>query len=152
MKIELKNVKYAAFASQETNCFNATIYVDGVKAGTVQNQGNGGPDDIHPRDLRKKLDDFAKTLPPIDVSYMYKDGLPHTIDPDAEIMIGELLNEWLKKRDLKRLCAKHILFRVPGKTYEEGVYASIRAMYTPEAKAEVIARHGVGVVFLNDTI
>src|SRR3546814_21105562 len=27
MKIELKNVKYAAFASAETNCFQATVYI-----------------------------------------------------------------------------------------------------------------------------
>ena len=35
MKIELKNVQYAAFASEETNCFEATIYVDGIFAGAL---------------------------------------------------------------------------------------------------------------------
>ena len=39
MKITLKNVKYSEFASQETYCFEATIYLDGKKAGQVRNDG-----------------------------------------------------------------------------------------------------------------
>ena len=31
MKIKIKNIKYAAFQSQETHCFEATVYVDGRK-------------------------------------------------------------------------------------------------------------------------
>ena len=33
MKIELKALKYSDFASQETHCFHANIYIDGKKAG-----------------------------------------------------------------------------------------------------------------------
>ena len=44
MKIELKNIKLAQFASQETNCYQASIYVDGKKSGTVRNDGQGGAD------------------------------------------------------------------------------------------------------------
>jgi hypothetical protein len=44
MKVELKNVKYSAFASQETHCFEATVYIDGKRVGTVSNEGYGGPD------------------------------------------------------------------------------------------------------------
>jgi hypothetical protein len=42
MKITLKNFKHAAFASQETYCFEATVYIDGKKAGTASNEGHGG--------------------------------------------------------------------------------------------------------------
>ena len=42
MKLELKNVKHAAFASQETHCFEATLYVDGKRFATVSNEGHGG--------------------------------------------------------------------------------------------------------------
>jgi len=43
-KIELKNLKVAEFASQETTCFEATVYVDGKRFCTVRNEGSGGPD------------------------------------------------------------------------------------------------------------
>lgn len=42
MNIELKNIKYSQFASHETNCYQASIYVDGRKAGAVDNDGHGG--------------------------------------------------------------------------------------------------------------
>ena len=35
MKIELKNVKYSDFASHETHCFEASVYIDGKRAGIV---------------------------------------------------------------------------------------------------------------------
>ncbi len=43
-KVTIKNLKYAAFASQETSCFEATIYVDGKRFCTARNEGSGGPD------------------------------------------------------------------------------------------------------------
>lgn len=46
--ITLKNVKYAEFASEETACFDATVYVDGKRFCTVSNRGQGGPNDFHP--------------------------------------------------------------------------------------------------------
>lgn len=44
IKITLKNLKYAAFASQETACFAATVYVDGKRLCTARNEGHGGGD------------------------------------------------------------------------------------------------------------
>jgi hypothetical protein len=43
-KIELKNLKYAAFASEETSCFEATVYVDGKRFCIASNEGRGGCD------------------------------------------------------------------------------------------------------------
>ncbi len=43
-KIILKNLKYAAFASEETSCFSATVYVDGKRLCTARNDGHGGCD------------------------------------------------------------------------------------------------------------
>lgn len=40
--ITLKNLKHAEFASQETHCFEATVYVDGVKFCKASNEGHGG--------------------------------------------------------------------------------------------------------------
>jgi hypothetical protein len=41
MKIEVRNVKFSAFASQETNCFEATIWIDGKRIGAARNEGHG---------------------------------------------------------------------------------------------------------------
>lgn len=49
-RIQLKNVKYAAFASEETHCYDASVYFDGKKVGTVKNDGHGGCDYQYPSD------------------------------------------------------------------------------------------------------
>jgi hypothetical protein len=48
VKLELKNIQYAAFASQETNCFKAKLYVDGKPFAEVSNEGHGGSDNVYP--------------------------------------------------------------------------------------------------------
>lgn len=40
-RISLKNFKHAKFASQETQCFGAAVYFDGVKIGDASNDGHG---------------------------------------------------------------------------------------------------------------
>lgn len=50
--IELKNLKVAEFASEETTCYEATVYVDGARFCVASNQGQGGDDSydaIRPR-------------------------------------------------------------------------------------------------------
>ena len=42
MKITLKNFKHAAFASQDSNCFDAKVYADGKLIGVAYNDGRGG--------------------------------------------------------------------------------------------------------------
>lgn len=42
MKITVKNVKIAQFASEETLCFEASVYLDGKKAFVASNDGRGG--------------------------------------------------------------------------------------------------------------
>jgi hypothetical protein len=53
-KVTIKNLKYAAFASQETSCFEATIYVDGKRFCTARNEGHGGPDSYDGLPLKGK--------------------------------------------------------------------------------------------------
>ncbi len=47
-KIELKNIKHSAFASEETHCYQATVYVDGKRWAIVGNDGHGGCDYLRP--------------------------------------------------------------------------------------------------------
>jgi hypothetical protein len=51
-QVELRNLKHAEFASQETACYEATVYIDGKRFCIASNQGHGGPDSydsIRPR-------------------------------------------------------------------------------------------------------
>jgi len=119
MKIELKNVKHSEFASHETNCFEATIYIDGKKVGHAENSGQGGTTNISPNTLVLMLDEYAKTLPPL----IYKSHANDTIEiteikQDAELLIDELLTTWLYARDLKRMMAKKIVFKRDGQILE----------------------------------
>jgi len=120
MKVELKNVKHAAWNSQETACFSAKVYIDGRCAGTVSNDGHGGPDDYAPWELRDRLTEWAKTLPPF--------KSPFSDDPEpmsahnAETAIGDLLDAFLAAHDFKRLIAKAVvLVKTDGKIYTMNV-------------------------------
>lgn len=115
MQIELRNVKHAAFASQETNCFEATIYVNGVRAGTARNDGKGGATFIEPLDLDEKIEVYAKTLPLIDMA-----GGFGTMSNSAELLIDQLLTDSLRSKDLKKAMGKRVVFLRDGKVFEYG--------------------------------
>ena len=42
----LKAIKYSEWASQETACYQAKLYVDGKSFAYVSNEGHGGPDRV----------------------------------------------------------------------------------------------------------
>tara|TARA_R110002020_G_scaffold458679_1_gene676218 strand:- start:12 stop:560 length:549 start_codon:yes stop_codon:yes gene_type:complete len=48
MKIQIKSLKVARFASQETLCFEAKIYLDGKLRAHAENSGHGGSTTIWP--------------------------------------------------------------------------------------------------------
>ena len=105
--IELKNLKYSEFASQETYCFEASVYIDGKKAGTVSNQGCGGSHSYHPNTLYQLLKAEADKLPPHEWR-LNEEVL--TIQPDADTIISELVTEALAIKDLKSGMRRRILF------------------------------------------
>ena len=106
-KIELKNLKHSDFASQETYCFEASVYIDGKKAGTVSNQGCGGCHSYHPNTLYPLLKAEADKLPP---EQWDLGGQSLTITPDADTIISELVTEALQAKDLKSGMRRRILF------------------------------------------
>lgn len=112
MKIELKNVKHSEFASHETSCFEASVYIDGIRAGIVENDGQGGCNRYHPYELEIKINEYAKTLPPVATSMTdpHDSSKPFTYDQDADCIIGDLLTEHLYAKDLKRALAKKIMY------------------------------------------
>jgi hypothetical protein len=116
MKLELKNVKHAAFASQETHCFEATLYVDGKRFATVSNEGHGGCNYEYPiapftdRDIKKLNEKIAAEYPPI--VFDDYDGLDRDNDSmpqDLDYVVGGMVNDHLLDKEIKR-ALRRILF------------------------------------------
>lgn len=103
MLVVLKNIKRVARLSEETECFSADVWVDGVKAGTVANHGHGGSHIFEPTALWQKLEDHAKTPPTRRVFGM-------DLQPDADSIVGDAYVHAQTERDLARMMARKIVF------------------------------------------
>lgn len=111
--VELRNFKHNATLSEETDCFSASVYIDGVKVGEVSNRGHGGCNDydaaVRGFDLEDALADIAiATLPPEETEFEAADAL-----------INELVQHQLVRKDAARYMRTKINFTVAGK---EGIF------------------------------
>jgi hypothetical protein len=109
--IELKNIKHTAWMSEETHCYQATLYVDGVKWGIVSNAGHGGCDDFYGEarsdgDLRVLNDQIKETYEP----YEYEGT---ALKQNLEMVCGDLVNQWLRDKDFNRAMKSKVLFTKP---------------------------------------
>ena len=138
MKIELKNIKYAAFASHETNCYSATIYVDGKRAGTVDNEGYGGCDNIHWEDsvFGQAVEDWAEAQPKLQTEY-------GDMSYSLELLFGQLVDEWLLTKELTRNLKKGLLVR--DSDTKEGswrIFTSALSQTIPQGMLDNLIRTG----------
>lgn len=110
--IELRGIKVHASMSEETNCYEATLVVDGEVWGRVSNHGQGGPDNFHGTKGRSYSDvaelnkRIAATYPKVDISDI---GISEPLTPDLELVCGEILTDHLIQKDLKRLLSRNVL-------------------------------------------
>ena len=115
MKLELKNIKHTKWASEETHCYQAALYVDGKPVAIVSNDGHGGCDreDDHPKfkgDYRatmKAVHDYFKTLPKTDPCEWMPDGM----EQQLEFWCADQVNVFLVSRELKNKMKKQVLFQ-----------------------------------------
>tara|TARA_R110002073_G_scaffold2834_2_gene18217 strand:+ start:483 stop:983 length:501 start_codon:yes stop_codon:yes gene_type:complete len=122
MKLELKAIKHTAWASEETHCYQASLYVDGKPLAIVSNDGHGGPDRdyAHPKlkgDYRAQVNmvhDYFKSLPNLP-SEWNKDGMEQCL----EFWCSDQVNDWLASRELKKKLKTHVLVQLKGK---DGIY------------------------------
>jgi len=110
VKITLKNIKYAKFASEETPCFKATIYIDGKRTGTVWNNGHGGSNSYSPWELESWLTAYGKTLPPLLCEFLDDTGQPAKVAIDADMLINRVLEDEMLMRDMRRNLKTRVLF------------------------------------------
>ena len=143
-RITLKSIKYTAWASQETHCFQAVIYLDGKRALNVENDGRGACNNywgIKNQTKSEELEmltkctkygaDFIKENRDLT---MEVDG--ETIDlsdmPDSELLdwlITDLVNEHLCLKEMKR-CLKSKITLFDGE--DKKIY-TFKSKPTPEA-------------------
>lgn len=142
MEITLKNVKHAVFMSQETDCFEASVYIDGKRAGKVSNDGHGGCNFYYPNSLFQALNDHCQSIPP--------DMTGGRVTPDE--VIGNLFEAWFNKREYSRLCKGRTLFRIPGREYKTNQWNVEPTPFSENVRAAFVTRYGAGVEFLNDMI
>ena len=135
MNIVLKNVKINQALSEETNCFSATIYLDGGRVGTVANRGCGGGNEYHwsDKDAGERLHEYAKSLPPLDELSM-----------DLDLLIDDILRKQDIESQYKKWCKKDVMYRLKGD--KEGVWRSARPRggppWTPAMKNHLITKYG----------
>jgi hypothetical protein len=117
MKIEVRNLKYSAFASQETTCFEASIYIDGKLVGSARNAGHGGPTHIEPRACEERLNTYAATLPMVVTNIKNEDDPSgfFTYAPTGQTLVDDLVDEALRVRNYEKVLRKRILYTKPGK-------------------------------------
>ncbi len=135
--ITLKNFKHAAFASQETLCFEATVCIEGKKAGHARNDGCGGCTYVH-----------------LDTEFRHLDTPENDLEGKVDAIAYDLVAKKQDKQALastKRELSKHILFRrkdtpagqsrifrnAVGSPQEAAIYAKLKA----DPTVEVIYNH-----------
>lgn len=144
--IELRGLKFAAHASEETNCFEVTVYVDGKRAFIARNDGHGGPDYYNRLRGQFKEEFEAFEAKAIIASEAYQasnrktclwcDGttrmssgrcdrcddngieIPATGENALEYTIDALVTRELNRRDLKKLLNKSVLMVKDGQLLE----------------------------------
>ncbi len=146
MELELKNVKIAKFASQETLCFAATGYVNGVKAFNVHNEGHGGSNfyDVLNRGLYNEAEAYAASLPPT-VCDLFPEGLAQ----DLDIVISRLLDKLEQEKFFRRHCKTKTLFTLPGDA--EGSYRTVKTPFDADVKTFILTKYPKATI-INETL
>lgn len=154
-RISLSAIKINKTFSQETNCFRANLHLDGVKVGTVENDGHGGNDHVWVDPASGVTLDALIEAADADNTAR---GEESTLGDDLgrrfalEIAVSNLLDRHEEEKFLKRHCKTKLVFRLPEdpvgewrtmtKPYSEGCKAWVLAKY-PNA---IIANERVGLV------
>ena len=120
--LEVKNISHYARGSEETPCYNATVYINGKRAIEVSNEGHGGCD-------------RQDTYPNIGEEKSFE------IEMDLEHVCQDALYDWLDKKTLKKdlnakfLCQedKELFAYKKPRGYDEDEFKSVLRNRHPKA-------------------
>ena len=113
MNLEMKAIKFSEWASEETYCYQANVYLDGKPFAMVSNDGHGGCDREYShnkfkgdyRATMKKVDEYFKSLPKRDVGKY--DWAPEGFDESFEGWCHEQVTNYLITKDVKKALKKN---------------------------------------------
>jgi hypothetical protein len=108
-KLEVKNISHYARGSEETPCYNATVYINGKKAIEVSNDGHGGCDRQH---TYPECDFNVREIDKWCVAKFGQEtwehgGKTYSIDLDLEHYCHNELYNWLDTKALKKELKKN---------------------------------------------
>ena len=159
--IEMKAIKYSEFASEETHCYQAKIYMNGKAWIQVDNDGRGGADRQSPMDIHaewgKQIKDINERLKvehdPEIYRYENMDGQIETatMKVDLEIWCGNQLTKWLRVRRLKNLMRTKLLF-VKNKTKPDGLYSYKKTKFSDGTTKMLLREYPDGMVLNSEPI
>jgi len=154
-KIELKNISHYARGSEETPCYNATVYINGKKAIEISNDGHGGMDRQHQYSneqgtVRQVNEWCIKTFGTREIDYT-SDGekASFTVDQDLEDFCHKKLYEWLDAKELKKDLNKKFLFLEDKKSKELRAYKKVKGEDEELFQSFFRGKHEKGVLLNN---
>ncbi len=110
MEIALKSIKHSAFASQETHCYEANLYIDGKKIGQVSNDGHGGCDMFYgDNEAAMKVEAYLKEH---GATSTFHDGSP--MYETLESRCCNLVNKFLQDKEIKKILRRVSYIREGG--------------------------------------
>jgi hypothetical protein len=114
MKLELKNIKHSEWASEETHCYQASLYVDGKPFAIVSNDGQGGSDRDYPHpkfkgDYRAQMRDVSRYFSGLRRTAV-TEWFPEGMEQCLEYWCAEQIDDWLSARDLKKHLKKSYVY------------------------------------------
>jgi hypothetical protein len=110
MHIELKNLKVVKALSEETVCFTAKLYIEGVACGMVSNRGTGGAHEYTDRTAAARLNAYASELPNTPVASHYADILPDGLPQSADSLIDDAVEAMTARKELTARLKKRVLY------------------------------------------
>lgn len=132
-QLQLKNIQYAAFASHETHCYSASLYVDGKRVALVDNDGHGGSDRVDwlDKNAEARVIAYFKSLPTFDYHGM-------ALQPDLEQWCCEAVNDHLTRKEASREARKAMTsLTVVDTECGDGQYRAFKMPFTPENVSKV---------------
>lgn len=128
--LSLSKIKIHPDMSEETNCFSATICLNGKEVGTVKNDGHGGSHMYHwhDREVGKQIEEWSETQ---ETEFEHE---------RLDQIVDVLLSKFEERKQLKRWCKKQTLFRLKGD--EQGAWRTIKAPFDSKIKAFLVQKYG----------
>jgi hypothetical protein len=118
MKLSLKNIKHTEWASEETHCYRASLYVDGKPVAVVSNDGHGGGRDFpHSKfkgDYRAKMTEVREYFSALDAVACDWSRPMYGYLQDLEGWCCEEINTWLSAREFRGKMRNNTLLQKKG--------------------------------------